>query len=353
MQRAWATGAEHDRGPIEWVAAISGESKVADHIRVALDAALAPDATIAQCQAGMLAVECVTYLHGGDADLDPLVHVWMRDMHPAIDEALRATALDVLAKLRANSALATHWRGQPAERQAEWATSLDNLRERLTTAKRKPDPREDPRIVALAKSFLAAKPHLRVALVPYEITDEPIVHVRVAPGLSIVVHYAEVDELEPVAVPIAHARAWNRTAKDLAKLAAKRTREVSGLRTHIVENDGFEINLAFGNSSFTAGLLPYADLLLPEGGAPHGMLVAAPNEGTVAYHRIADAKWNEAAVELVGQVREIYTKSAQRISPQLWWWHKGKVVELPYTVIADNVIIEPVEAFVKQVKKLA
>jgi len=297
-------------------------------------------------------VECVTYVHGGDADLDPLVHVWIRERHPAIDEALRTTALEVLAKLRAGSALATHWSGEPAERQAEWATALDHLRDRLTTAKRKPDPRKDPRVIALAKSFLAAKSHLRVALVPYEIADEPIVHVRVAPGLSIVVHYAEIEELEPLAVPIEHARAWHRTAKDLAKLAAKRTREVSGLRTHTLENDGFEINLAFGNSSFTAGLLPYADLLLAEGGAPHGMLVAAPNEGTVVYHRIADAKWNEAAVEIVGQVREIYAKSAQRVSPQLWWWHKGKVIELPYTVIAETVIIQPIDAFVNHVKKL-
>ena len=352
MQRAWATGAEHDLGPIEWVAAISGESMVADHIRLALDAAIAPDATIAQCQAGMLAVECVTYLHGGDADLDPVVHRWMLDMHPKSDEALRATALAVLAKLRSDSVLATHWRGEPAERQAEWDACLDNLRDRLTTAKRKPDPRTDPRIVAFAKSFVAAKAHLRVALVPYEITDEPSVHVLVAPGLSIVVHYADVEGLEPVAVPIEHARAWNRTATDLAKLAAKRTREVSGLRTHVIDNDGVEINLAFGNSSFTAGLMPYANLLLAEGKAPHGMLVAAPNEGTVVYHRISNEKWNEAAVELVGQVREIYTRAAERISSQLWWWHKGKLVELPYTVIANNVIIEPVAEFVNHMNKL-
>jgi hypothetical protein len=276
----------------------------------------------------------------------------MRDLHPTADEALRATALEVLAKLRADSPLATHWRAEPAERQAEWGTSLDHLRDRLTTAKREPDPRKDPRIVAFAKSFLAAKAHLRVALVPYEITDEPSVYVVVAPGLSIVVHYAEVDGLEPVAVPIEHARAWNRTAKDLANLAAKRTREVSGLRTHILENEGFEINLVFGNSSFTAGLLPYANLLLAEGGAPHGMLVAAPNEGTVVYHRISDDKWNEAALEIVGQVREIYSSSAQRISPQLWWWHNGKLVELPYTVIADNVIIQPVDTFVNHMKTL-
>jgi hypothetical protein len=352
MQRAWATGAEHDRGPMEWVAAISDQSTVADHIGAALDAAIAADATIAQCQTGLLAVECVTYLHGGDADLDPLVHHWIRDSNPKTDEALRATALGVLAKLRADSALASHWGAEPAERQAAWATCLDNLRDRLTTAKRKPDPRNDPRIVAFAKSFNTAKNHLRVALVPYEITDEPIVHVLVAPGLSAVVHYADVDELEPVAVPSEHARKWNRTAKNLAKSAAKRTRESSGLRTHIVENDGFEINLAFGNSSFTAGLLPYANLLLTEGDAPHGMLVAAPNAGTVVYHRIADAKWNEAAVEMIGQVREIYTSTAQRISPQLWWWHEGKVIELPYTVVADNIIISPIDAFMTVVKPL-
>ena len=352
MQRTWATGSDHDRGPIEWVAAISGESKVASHIRAALDAARSPDATIAHGQTGMLAIECVTYLLGGDADLDPLVHVWMRDAKPSPDETLRTTALGVLAQLRAASALATHWRTELAERQAEWATSLDNLYARLTTAKREPDPRKDPRIVAFAQSFNAAKPHLRVALVPYEITDEPIVHELVAPGLSIVVHYAEVGELEPLAVPIEHARAWQKTAKAIAKLAAKQTHGVSGLRTHIVEHPGFEINLAFGNSSFTAGLLPYANLLLGEARAPHGMLVAAPNAGTVVYHRIIDARWNESAVEIVGQVREIYTKSAERISPQLFWWHEGKVIDLPYTIIADNVIIEPVEAFTSAVKAL-
>jgi hypothetical protein len=352
MQRVWATGTEHDRGPLEWVAAISGESKVGDHIRGALDAAIGTDATIAQCQTGMLAIECVTYLHGGDADLDPVVHVWMRDSKPKLDEALRTTALEVLAKLGTSSPLAIHWRAEPTERQAEWSTGLENLRVRLSTAARKPDPSKDRRIVALGKSLTAAKPHLRVALVPYEISDEPIAHVLVAPGLSIVVHYADVDELEPVAVPIKHARAWKRSAKVIADLAAKRTREVSDLRTHILENEGFEINLAFGNSSFTAGLLPYADLLLAEAGTPHGMLVAAPNAGTVVYHRIVDAKWNEAAVEVVKQARELYAKSAQQISPQLWWWHDGKVVELPYAVVADAVMITPVDAFVSAVKRL-
>jgi hypothetical protein len=352
MQRTWATGAEHDRGPMAWVAAISDESKVADHLRAALDAGRPSTATIAECQTAMLAIECATYLQGGDADLPAVVHVWMRDANPKPDEALRVTALEVLTQLRAESALATHWRSEPVERQAEWATCLEHLHVRLTTARRKPDPGKDPRIAAFATSFDTAKHHLRVALVAYEIGDEPIVHVLVAPGLSIVVHYAEVDELEPVAVPIEHARAWKKTAKAIAKLAAQRTREVSGLRTHIVEHEGYEISLAFGNSSFTAGLLPYANALLDHAEAPHGLLVAAPNAGTVVYHRISDAKWKEAAVEIVGQVRELYAKSAERISPQLWWWHEGKVIELPYTVIADNVIIEPVEAFVSSVKSL-
>ena len=353
MQRAWATGSEHDRGPMDWVAAINGDSKVEEHIRAAFTAALLPEATIAQCQAGMLAVECVTYLQGGDADLDPHVHLWMREAHPKSDDALRATALDVLARLRADSPLAAHWRSQPAERQAEWATALDNLRDRLTTAKRKEDPRTDPRIVAFAKSFVAAKDHLRVALVPYEITDEPSVHVLVAPDLSVVVHYADVDELEPLAVPIEHARAWKRAPADLAKLAAKRTRETCDLRTHILENEGFEIALAFGNSSFTAGLLPYANLLLRDGvGVPHGMLVAAPNAGTVAYHRIIDAQWSEAAAALIAQVREIYESSAARISAQLWWWYKGKLTELPYASVGDQIAIEPVEEFVSHVNKL-
>src|SRR5688500_420019 len=98
MQRAWATSAEHDQGPMDWVAAINEDSKVEDHIRVALEVATRPDATIAQCQTGMLAVECVTYLQGGDADLDPRVHLWMREVHPNSDEALRATALDALAR---------------------------------------------------------------------------------------------------------------------------------------------------------------------------------------------------------------------------------------------------------------
>ncbi len=352
MQRAWATRAEHDQGPLDWVAAINEDSKVEDHIRVALEVAILPDATIAQCQVGMLAVECVTYLQGGDADLDPRVHVWMREVHPNSDEALRATALEALAHLRAHSTLATHWRSEPPERQAEWATSLDNLRDRLSTAKRKSDPRKDARIIAFAKNFETAKDHLRVALVAYELTDEPSVHVRVAPGLSIVVHYAEVDDLEPLAVPVEHARAWKRLPKDLAKLAAKRTRDVSNIRTHILEHDGFELSLAFGNSSFTAGLLPYASLLLREGGAPHGMLVSAPNAGTVAYHRIVDEKWSEAAVALIAQVRDIYDSSAARISSQLWWWHKGKVIELPYVTVADQVVIEPVDEFVSCVKKL-
>ncbi|HEY0252992.1 MAG TPA: hypothetical protein VGC41_15760 [Kofleriaceae bacterium] len=353
MQRTWATGGENDRGPLEWVGAIVPESKVVPHIRVALDAAAAPDATIAQGQAGLLAIEAVTYIHGGDADLDPVLHMWLRDMNPTSDEALRKTALDVLAKLRAGSALAAHWATEPVEKQDAWRASLDNLQDRLTTAKRKPDPRKDPRIIAFAKNFHAAKKHLRVALAPYAITDEPIVHILVAPGLSVVVHYAEVGDLEPVAVPIEHARAWNKTAKAIAKLAAKQTREVSELRTHILENEGFEINLAFGNSSFTAGLLPYASLLLAEGiTAPHGMIVAAPNAGTVVYHRIADEKWNPAAVEIISQVREIYMSSKERISPKLWWWHEGEVTELPYTVIADNIMIEPVAEFVDAMAKL-
>ncbi|MFT3698746.1 MAG: hypothetical protein QM831_36705 [Kofleriaceae bacterium] len=353
MQRAWATGTEQDQGPREWLAAIGEQTHVGDHVRLALDTALAPDASIAQCQAGLLAVECVTYIQGGDADLDPLVHVWMRDLHPLADEALRARGLEVLAAIRAASSLATYWRTEQADRIAEWEAALDGLRDRLTTAKRAPDPREDPRIVAFASDFEAAKPHLRVALVPYEIKDEPIVRVKIAPNLTVVVHYADVGELEPLPVPIEHARAWKQGGAALGELAAKRTREVSGLRTHILENDGFEVNLAFGTTSFTAGLMPYAKLLLPEGTeAPHGMLVSAPNAGTVVYHVIADANWNAAAVEIINQVRDLYEKAGAKISPQLWWWRDGKVIELPYAVVADNVMITPVEKFVKYVKKL-
>lgn len=337
---------------MEWIAAINADLKVDEHIRAALEASVLPEATIAQCQAGMLAVECATYLQGGDADLDPRVHVWMHDVHPNSDESLRARALEVLATLRAESALAQHWRDQAAEKRAEWETALDKLQERLTNAKRKPDPRTDARIVALGKSFEKAKEKLRVALVPYEVIDEPIVHVKIAPSLSVVVHYAGVDEMEPLAVPAEHAKAWKRAPKDLAKIAAKRTREASDIRTHILEHEGFEIALAFGDSSFTAGLMPYANLLIKEGGVPHGMLVAAPNAGTVVYHRIVDGKWNEAAVALLEHIREMYEVSAARITPQLWWWHKNKLVELPYVAVADQIVIQPVDEFVNYVGKL-
>lgn len=349
MQRTWATGAtENDLGPVEWVAAIKVDSNVTEHLRTALDASILPDATIAQCQAGMLAVECVAYLCGGDADLDPLVHVWIREVHPRSDEELRAFALDVLAKLREDSALATHWRAQ--ERRDEWFAGLDALRDRLANAKRKPDPLTDPRVIEIGKSFKLAEEALRVALVPYEIVDEPIAHLLVAPNLSVVLHYA-VEGHDPVQVPIAHLKNWNRKVKDVAKIAAQRTRKVSDIRTHILENTGFEIAISFGNSSFTAGLLPYANLLF-EGAAQHGILCGAPNAGAVAYHKILDGKWNEAAVELVQQIRELYQNSAHRITQQLWWLQKGKLVELPYAMFGEQIAIQPVPEFVAAVGKL-
>ncbi len=344
MQRTWATGTEHDQGPMEWLAAIGEDTVVAAHLRAALAAAIAPDATIAQGEAGLLAIECVTYIHGGDADLHPLVHGWMRELRPSPDEGLRTTALEVLAKVRASSPLATYWRTDLPDLHAAWESALDNLAARLVRAQRPGDPRTDPRILAFASDLEAATEHLRLALVPYAITDEPIVHELVAPGLSVVVHYADVGELDPVPVPIAHAR------PGLAALAAKRTREICGLKTHIIECAGFEISVAFGTSSFTAGLLPYANLLEPD--APHGLLIAAPTAKAIVYHRIRDATWNEAAVEIVGQVRELFEKSGEQISPQLWWWHEGRVTELPYAVVADNVMIEPIAAFVSSIEKL-
>lgn len=350
MQRAWATGSGHDQGPMEWISTVGPESTT-ELIRAALEAATAPDATIAQCQTGLLAVECVTYLHGGDADLDPLVHVWMRELHPELDEPLRVLALETLAKLRATSTLATHWKTELADREATWLATLDELRDRLATAKRKPDPRKDPRIVALGKSFKQAQQHLRVALVPYEITDEPIAHLLVAPGLSVVVHYDGIEGLEPMPVPIEHLTGWNRSAKDLAKLAAKRTREVTEIRTHIMEHEGFEIALVFGANAFTAGLLPYANLVY-DGPAPHGVVIGAPFAGALAYHRIVDAKWSEAVVELVNQIKTLYEPSPERISRQMWWLHKGKLVELPYGELAGQIMIQPIDEFVAAVKKL-
>lgn len=351
MQRAWATGTEqHDQGPLEWISAIDDKSTVPEHLRTALAAAVAPGATIAQCQAGVLAIECVTYVCGGDADLDPTIHFWMRDLHPRSDEALRTQALAALAALRTDSALAAHWQAQPAERSAEWQQAVDALRDRLTHARRKPDPGTDPRVVALGKSFPKAQPHLRVALVPYAITDEPIAHLAVAPDLTAIPHYDGLDGLEPVPVPLDHQRGWNRSPADLVKAAAKQTRERSEFRTHIIEHPGFEIAIAFGSTSFTAGLLPHATLL--SGGAPHGLLVGAPHAGAIAYHKIVDGRWNEAAVELVTQLRELYAGSAHRISPRLFWLHKGKLVELPYAVLGGQVAIQPIDAFVKYVAKL-
>lgn len=348
MQRVWATGTEADRGPMEWIGSIRQETIVADHIREAFAAANAAEASLEACLAGMLAVESATYVLGGDADLHPLLQQWMNDVNPRADETLREAGLALLAKLQNGSALATHFAGNAA-----WSEGVENLRRRLAAAKRKPDPAKDPRVIALADDFNVAKQHLRVALVPYDVADEPSVNLSVAPGLSVVVHYVGVGDLEPVPVPADHAKAWDKTPKAIAKLAAKQTRDVLDLRTHILENEGFEINVAFGDSSFTAGLLAYADLLLlNDFKAPHGMLIAAPNAGTVVYHRILDAKWNEASVEVIKQAREIFSSTGSQISPQLWWWHEGKVIELPYQIVLENYIIEPVEAFMAVVKPL-
>lgn len=346
MQRVWATGGEHDRGPMEWIGAIREETVVADYLRAALETATAAGATIEQCQTGMLAIECVTYIQGGDADAHPMLIQWMHERRPNADEKLRAKALDALAKLRADSTLATHWGSDAA-----WSESLDKLRDRLTNAKRKPDPSKDKRIAAFGKHLDDAKKYLRLALTPYAIVDEPIVHILVAPNLSAVAHYADVDDLEPVPVPIEHARNWKKTERAVAKLAAQQTREALDLRTHIVEHEGFEINVAFGSNAFTAGLLPFIDILAGND-TPYGVLVAAPNAGTLVYHRIVDARWNEAAVAVIKQVREIFETTAQQISPQLWWWNAGKVIELPYAVVAENYIIEPIEAFMTVVRPL-
>lgn len=333
VQRTWATGSEHDQQPLAWLSRIGKETELA-HVHDALNAALAEDASIGECQTGLLAVECVAYLRGGDADLHPHAHAWLRTKRPTADDALRDLALAVIDKTRSASRLATWWHVELADKLDGWLAALDHVAARLRSATRVADAASPTsgELDALKADLDAALPHLRVALVP-KLIDEPIASMVVAPGLSLLLYYA-LPNSAPVPVPQSHVDAWGRS---VWKDAAARTRAVAELKIHIIESEHHEVSVVFGSDTFTAGMAPFVDIFL-DAPAPHGVLLGIPFAGGFVFHRIVDNHWREAATDVIEHIERLF-ESEEPISKKLYWWRDGSITEQDYHRIGDALII--------------
>lgn len=335
MQRTWATGSDHDQQPLAWLSRLD-DSSTLETLRQALAVALADDATVGECQTGLLAVEAIAYLRGADADLHPHLHAWLHAKRPIVDDALRDLAMAVVARLRSDSQLANHWRVHLADRFERWQSALDGVAIRLRDARRAEDAAHPTlaEIEALGTSLEAALPHLRVALVTAQV-DDPVATEVIGPGLTLVLHY-ELPGKEPVAVPRAHTQAWGKTPW---REAAARTRAVAELRIHHIESEHHEVSVVFGSDTFTAGMAPFVDIFL-DAPAPYGVLLGIPFAGGFVFHRIVDAHWRDAATDVMEHVDKLF-ESQEPISRELYWWRDGTLTIVPHQRVGEAILVMP------------
>ncbi|MBN2177751.1 MAG: hypothetical protein JW722_08895 [Demequinaceae bacterium] len=131
------------------------------------------------------------------------------------------------------------------------------------------------------------------------------------------------------------------TDGDLARLGAAelRTAAIANLRRDPVEDrivtdpgDGGTIHTVFGTTSHTASraciLEDELDLV---GKHPDGALVAIPNPNNLLFHVLTDRYATTGFRSLALAARVAFKNGSPPISPQVYWWRKGKVTQVTRT----------------------
>jgi hypothetical protein len=145
---------------------------------------------------------------------------------------------------------------------------------------------------------------------------------------------------------------WGISSGDLFAVALGNLRKQGCPRHEAFEIDkGIQIIAALGDSFFTASHV----LLLeeyPEFVGTHGSLVSVPHRRALLCYPIND-------LNVVGVVHRLWSMTAGMekqgpgsISPQIYWYFKGKFTAIPCAVEGNSLSVRPPEAFVDMLKTL-
>jgi hypothetical protein len=198
----------------------------------------------------------------------------------------------------------------------------------------------------LAEDFEAARPILRVRLLPDELMggmrpEEVPGSRRYATGVLMSLTYDFPDSTR--SVPLEHVQGWPVEAEAVWQIAIDNVRLEADPTHEVIEVRDASFELSMGDDFYVASrCLRLADLL------PTGMTNAVfgiPNRHTLIWHGISDVSVVAAIQGMANVAAGAFGDGPGSISNQLYWWRPDRVAHLPIQVDKKGVQFYPPDDF--------
>ncbi len=169
-----------------------------------------------------------------------------------------------------------------------------------------------------------------------------------APGVRSILVFDRPRVIQPVQK--ADLEVWGRTMDDLWPLAIHNVR-AEGLvgRGKVEAEQDVTLDLLSGNSLFVTTHALFLEEYLS---APchYGVLLAVPHRGAVVFHEIRDSGFMHAVPRMALAAAGMYREGPGSISPRLYWWLQGDVMEIPVEIVSrEEIHMSPPDAFKSRV----
>lgn len=189
----------------------------------------------------------------------------------------------------------------------------------------------------LDRDWSRASAHLKIRLYPLaQVADDlaQLTHRAAGEGLVAVLVYDLPDSLLSVAPEVAGA--WPVHGDALWRQAmANVMNDTPRLFTEPFPDSGGDAVLVSGDDCLLPTRLLFIETLLPDGYAPHGLIVAIPHRRALLFQAVGDLPSVRRALRaLTAGTHRMFHAAGDPVSPSLYWWQPGSLQEIPFTIDA-------------------
>lgn len=148
------------------------------------------------------------------------------------------------------------------------------------------------------------------------------------------------------------ASGWMKTDGELFQLAVENTRANNPISVSPFSFEDFSVFFAEADHFFVPNILFDLDARAGLTGL-HGALIGLPHRHAALIYPIHDLNVIQAINGLIPTIHGMYREGPGSLSPCLFWYHNGDLIELPYTISDDSLTFSPPVAFVEMLNQLA
>lgn len=153
-----------------------------------------------------------------------------------------------------------------------------------------------------------------------------------------------------MSVPRERPEEWGLPLDSLFERGLANVRNQDEVRvSEMPAHDGATVTLLTGDSFFTATHALLLEDHLPKPPPELGALVAVPNRHAVIFHSIVDHRTFGALSSILQAAHGMCEQGPGSISPNVYWWHDGKLTHLPAPITDNTIDFDPPEEFIYQV----